>query len=259
MDILSKELQDHYRKLQTQLVKDDLDAYVVTDAEDIWYFSNIEYSPEQRPFIFIAYPDKQPLFIVPKLEESHVDVPYFSYDLVTYFDVTAKSGDNWFDILRLYISAEDTVGIEDNAPLFIFSKIETHWVVLNYVKNIRMIKSDYEIGKIHEVEKITSLVVKTTLEQVKYGTTVIETFQIPYKYHMKELSKYKGINMRTQNAVWPAAYSYMPHSIPDADAKIENGANVNIAIFKLDGYAAECERTFFTVTPSEAEKNILIL
>lgn len=254
MDRLANELKDRYRKLQAKLVKNNLDAYVITDAEDIWYFSNIEYSPEQRPFIFIAYPDKQPLFIVPKLEESHVDVPYFSYDLVTYFDVTAKSGDNWYDILRLYISEENHVGIEANAPLFIFSKIKTNWLILNDVKNSRMIKSEYEIEKIHEVAKIVSSVVKTTLERVKYGTTVIETFQIPYKYHMKELSKYKGINMRTQNAVWPATYSYMPHSIPDATAKIENGANVNIAIFKLDGYAAECERTFFTVTPSEAEK-----
>ncbi|GAA3017670.1 M24 family metallopeptidase [Tetragenococcus solitarius] len=35
---------------------------------------------------------------------------------------------------------------------------------------------------------------------------------------------------------------------------IGKGANVNIAIFKLDDYAAECERTFFTEEPSEEEK-----
>lgn len=46
----------------------------------------------------------------------------------------------------------------------------------------------------------------------------------------------------------------MPHSIPDSNSKIGPGSNVDIAIFKLDGYAAECERIFFTETPTDEQK-----
>lgn len=254
MEKLGTELRNRIENLQTLLKENELDAYIITDPEDVWYFSNIEYSPEQRPFFFVVYPNKKPLFIVPKLEESHVDVPYLEYDLDTYFDVTAKAGDNWYDILKNYIGSLGAVGIEENSPLFVTHEVEANWVIIDYVKNLRMIKSDYEIEKIEAVAKITSDVVKTTLNIVKTGTTVEETAQVPNKFYQEELSKFTGRNQRKQNVVWPADFSYMPHSIVSLDSVIGAGANVDIAIFKLDGYAAECERTFFTEEPSEEEK-----
>ncbi|MDN6671477.1 MAG: aminopeptidase P family N-terminal domain-containing protein, partial [Staphylococcus equorum] len=74
METFETELKNRNKNLQNLLKENNLDAYVITDPEDVWYFSNIAYSPEQRPFFFIAFPNKKPLFIVPKLEESHVDV-----------------------------------------------------------------------------------------------------------------------------------------------------------------------------------------
>lgn len=254
MENLETDLKNRMKNLQALLKENNMDAYVITDPEDIWYFSNIEYSPEQRPFFFIAYPEQKPLFVVPKLEESHVDVPYLDYNLATYFDVTAKPGDNWFDILEKYVGTLNTTGIEENSPLFVTNKVKAHWVIADYVKTLRTVKSDYEVDKIETVAKITSDVVKTTLSTVKTGTTVSETIQIPFKFYQEVLSQYTEGSQRKQNVVWPASYSHMPHSVVSPDAKIGEGSNVNIAIFKLAGYAAECERTFFTEEPSEEAK-----
>lgn len=94
MSILSDEINNRIQNCQRFLQEKELSAYAVTDVEDIWYLTNIDYSPEQRPFFLIIYPDKKPLMLVPKLEESHIDVDYFDYDIQTYFDVTSEVGNS---------------------------------------------------------------------------------------------------------------------------------------------------------------------
>ncbi|MCH4168898.1 MAG: Xaa-Pro peptidase family protein [Streptococcaceae bacterium] len=250
MNQLKAEVTGRIKKLQEKMRAEAIEAYIITDAEDIWYFTNIEYSPEQRPFLFIVYANQAPLFIVPKLEESHVHVSYFDYQIDPYFDVTSQSGDNWYDKLSKHLKGISRVAIENNAPLYIAQPFSDDWRIEKWVSQLRMVKSNYEIEKITNVCRISSKVVRKTLEISKTGTTVMETYMIPSKYFQKELAPYQSIHNRTQNAVWPAEFSYMPHSIPEFNSTIGAGANVNIAIFKLDGYAAECERTFFTEKPT---------
>ncbi|KRL00787.1 hypothetical protein FC81_GL001617 [Liquorilactobacillus capillatus DSM 19910] len=55
------------------------------------------------------------------------------------------------------------------------------------------------------------------------------------------MSKHFSLENRTINAVWPAEYSYMPHSIPDVNSTIGSGPNIDVATFNIQGYAAECE------------------
>ncbi|MCH4165991.1 MAG: aminopeptidase P family N-terminal domain-containing protein, partial [Lentilactobacillus diolivorans] len=117
MNSLQTEIKHRITTLQNNLQDNDLDAYVITDQEDIWYFTNINYKPEQRPFLFVVYPDKKPLFVVPKLEADHFTVPYFDYDLDHYFDVTSKSGQNWYEVLTSYLGGLSKVGIEANGQL----------------------------------------------------------------------------------------------------------------------------------------------
>ncbi|MGY3772534.1 aminopeptidase P family N-terminal domain-containing protein [Tetragenococcus solitarius] len=38
--------------MQRLLKENKLDGYIITDSEDVWYFSNILYRPEQRTFFF---------------------------------------------------------------------------------------------------------------------------------------------------------------------------------------------------------------
>jgi Xaa-Pro dipeptidase len=46
----------------------------------------------------------------------------------------------------------------------------------------------------------------------------------------------------------------MPHSIPGLDDKLTKGSNVAMTYFKVNGYAAECERTFFLGEANNQER-----
>ncbi|KEZ12150.1 Xaa-Pro aminopeptidase [Lactiplantibacillus plantarum] len=252
MNNLKVEIKDRIGILQNTLKQNDLDAYVITDQEDIWYFTNINYKPEQRPFLFVVYPDRRPLFIVPKLEVDHFTVPYFDYDLDNYFDVTSGNGKNWYDLVAKHLSKLVKVGVESNSQLLMTHFTDNiKWKVGFLVQNQRMIKSTYEIDKLQYVSKICSNVVNKTLSMTKTGTKVADTYQLAMKVGAEEIVKHFSLENRAINAVWPAEYSFMPHSIPDMNARVGAGPNIDIALFVLQGYAAECERTFFTETPTK--------
>ena len=48
----------------------------------------------------------------------------------------------------------------------------------------------------------------------------------------------------------------MPHSIPSLNDQLGQGPNVAICYFRINGYASECERTFFLNPPSAEEKEL---
>lgn len=256
MNNLKNEIKKRITILQKKLQKHDLDAYVITDQEDIWYFTNINYKPEQRPFLFVVYPDRKPLFIVPKLEVDHFTVPYFDYNLDNYFDVTSENGKNWYDLITQYLSHLPKVGIESNSQLSMthFTN-DINWKTDFLVQQQRMVKSPYEIDKLQYVSTICSNVLNETLSIAKTGTKVADTYKLAMKIGAEEMNKHFSLENRTINAVWPAEYSFMPHSIPSMNATIGAGPNIDIALFVIQGYAAECERTFFTEEPTE--ENIL--
>jgi len=56
-------------------------------------------------------------------------------------------------------------------------------------------------------------------------------------------------------AAWPAPLSAMPHSVPSLGAHFgAAGPNVAMCYFRINGYAAECERTFFLDPPSVEDR-----
>lgn len=255
MEDLKQELKNRLTKLQNTLAESDFEAYVISNQEDIWYFTNINYKPEQRPFLFIAYPDKKPLFIVPQLEVDHFTVPYFDYDMDNYFDVTSRNGQNWYDVLSKHLNGLPKVGIESNGELLTTKFTpEINWETAFLVQNQRMIKSNYELDKLQYVSDVCSNVVQQTLKMSHTGTKVIDTYALAMKVGAEEMKKHFSLENRTINAVWPSKYSFMPHSIPDISSEIGAGPNIDVATFNLQGYAAECERTFFTENPTDDER-----
>ncbi|CAH1851861.1 hypothetical protein [Convivina intestini] len=205
----------------------------------------MNYKPEQRPFILVIFPIGQPLFIIPKLEENHFHITYFDYTLESYFDVTANPGKNWFDILGHHLQGLDRVGIESNSQIIISHFMSAiNWDIKFLVQNQRMIKSNYELEKLQYVDDLASWATNETLRIAKTGMLVADAYQLGMKIGSEEIQKHFSLENQTINAGWPAEYSYMPHSIPALDATIQAGPNINIALFNIQGYAAECERTF---------------
>jgi len=57
-------------------------------------------------------------------------------------------------------------------------------------------------------------------------------------------------------ATWPAPYSASPHSVPPVDGKLKDGPLAAMSYLRVNGYAAECERTFFLAPPDKKAREM---
>ncbi|WP_051249952.1 M24 family metallopeptidase [Paenibacillus alvei] len=64
------------------------------------------------------------------------------------------------------------------------------------------------------------------------------------------------LNTNLLAVVWPAPESAMPHGVPDIYKKVGDGPNVAMTYYRINGYASECERTFFLGNPTKEETEL---
>jgi Xaa-Pro dipeptidase len=67
---------------------------------------------------------------------------------------------------------------------------------------------------------------------------------------IREVIDWELLTTRVLLATWAAPQSARPHSIPDLNDRLCEGAHVALSFLRVNGYAAESERTFFTARPS---------
>jgi Xaa-Pro dipeptidase len=67
---------------------------------------------------------------------------------------------------------------------------------------------------------------------------------------MSEVDDWEILTTKVLMATWAAPRSAQPHSIPDLNDRLREGPHVALSFLRVNGYAAESERTFFTATPS---------
>ncbi|KAA0759120.1 hypothetical protein DT250_28455 [Bacillus sp. AR2-1] len=60
--------------------QNNFNSYILSSKGDILYFTNIKYSPEERPFFIIVSQSDLSIFIVPKLEVK----TYFLFFLIEF-------------------------------------------------------------------------------------------------------------------------------------------------------------------------------
>ncbi len=58
--------------LQQKLREENLDAYLVTAQDSIYYLTGATYKPLERPFFIVIYPGGAPDLVVPELERAHM-------------------------------------------------------------------------------------------------------------------------------------------------------------------------------------------
>ena len=66
---------------------------------------------------------------------------------------------------------------------------------------------------------------------------------------IREVDDWEPLTTRVLMATWAAPRSAQPHSVPDLNDRLRDGPHVALAVLRVNGYAAESERTYFTATP----------
>ena len=86
---------------------------------------------------------------MPKLEEPHVRARAVgNIEYLHYFEFPAPVGQMWCDRLQDTLEPNHRVGIESQCPVVVANALPGETVVTDLVGDLRMIKSDYKLGRI---------------------------------------------------------------------------------------------------------------
>jgi Xaa-Pro dipeptidase len=121
------------------------------------------------------------------------------------------------------------------------------------VERLRIIKSETEIAMIRRAARYADFGVQRLLDASYHGSKVAEGFaqtRILTLRIIREVSDWDPLTTKIVMATWAAPRSAQPHSIPDLRDRLGEGPHVALVLTRINGYAAESERTYFTSSPS---------
>ncbi len=247
--------------LQSKMTDLGLDFYLCRDPDNIFYLTNFANFVHERPFILMVPARGNPIFLMPKLEEPHVRTRSVGdLEFLHYFEFPAPKGKQWSDRLRDILLPDHCVGIETLCPTAVANAVPGSVQALDLVDDLRMIKSDYEIGRVAYTSELVSRAHAMLLSGARPGRMAVElhsraTAAITKKMLMDNPNA-NMLNTKFAAIAQPPELSHDPHNFTDVFMKFVNGGpHVSISSGTASGYGAEVERTFFiNRVPEQAKK-----
>ena len=260
-----EELDLRMNRIRSMMAGNELDFYVAAHTDNVYYLTNFAYVPMERPFLLIVPAERKPTLIVPLLEVSHAEQRILiEVDYHTYYEYPAPSGKTFADTLNRVIGGDKRVGVESSLSIALQKTIPGRVVVTDLIDEARLVKSDYEIGRIAYASSVVGLGWKKVLELAKPGVQIGTLYSEGTKeMRGKVFIEIPDVNMlmtRFTAGVWPKSLSAQPHSVTSPfDVLEEGGPNVSIIAAQANGYSAELERTFFIDQVSDEAKALFDL
>jgi Xaa-Pro dipeptidase len=138
-------------------------------------------------------------------------------------------------------------------------------VVTDIIDEVRLVKTDYEIGRSVHASAVVSFGHAKLLEVTRPGVLEIAIYGEVVRAMMgKVLTEIPEANLivsRFVGAVWPPSISHDPHRVPTPYLPMEEGGpHVSIVTAQADGYGMEMERSFFLGgVPEDARKPFAVM
>lgn len=254
--ISKEEYRCRLERLQANVKQAGLDLFIVSAFDSIYYLTGAGFEPLERPFFLLVRPEGPPILLVPKLDHEHMKEAHnIEADNVhTYWEYPAPAGRKWPDRLRHEIGSAKQIGVEPSLRQEIVQEIQGLTIhVEPLVEQLRLVKSPTEIEMIRRAARYADLGVKRLIAVSYYGATVAEGFAETRNVTaqiIREVDDWEALTTKVIMATWPAPASAMPHSIPKLSDRLGEGPHVALVLTRVNGYAAESERTYFTAPPS---------
>lgn len=246
--------------LQTKMSKQGLDYYLCHDPANIFYLTNFANYVHERPFIVLVPAAGNIIFLMPKLEEPHVRARAVgNIDYLHYFEFPAPVGQMWCDRLQDTLESNHRVGIESQCPVVVANALPGETVVTDLVEDLRMIKSDYELGRIAYTSQLLTTGHQKLLQMSEPGQFPIMLYKEINGGLMEALltdnPRANVLNSKFGVMVQPPSMSDDPHNFTDLFCTlVAGGPHVTIVQGIANGYGAELERTFFINDVPEAAR-----
>ena len=258
--IKPEEYRSRVEALQSSILQAGLDLFIVSSFDSIYYLTGAGFEPLERPFFLLVRPRGTPSLIVPKLDHEHMKKAYCvpAENIHTYWEYPAPAGRCWSDRLREQIEDAQSIGIEPTLRQEIISQISCGSSrVEPLVERLRLVKTPTEVEMIRRAALYADYGVERLLAVSYYGASVAEGFaetRTVTSRIIREVHDWEALTTKVIMATWAAPGSAMPHSIPDLNDLLCEGPHVAMVLTRVNGYAAESERTYFTSSPSAEAK-----
>ncbi|MCK4481422.1 MAG: aminopeptidase P family protein [Candidatus Lokiarchaeota archaeon] len=247
----SEELSNRLKNIRRLMKEQNLDYYISFNPVNIYYLTNFAFYVHERPFILIIENEGLPKMVIPRLEKGHFESRVLcELEFVVYYEFPAQKGENWNDYYQEQIRGDATVGIESELPIGIANKTPGKKIVTDIIDETRIIKTDYEIGRIYHACRVVNKGHRVLLKKCRPKVLEFALYkEVTDSMTSKIVQDIPHANFRatqTTGAVWPPSISHDPHLIPHIFKEMEEGGpHVSIVSAQVDGYGVEIERTFF--------------
>ncbi|QXB46608.1 M24 family metallopeptidase [Acinetobacter seifertii] len=260
------ELKNRLVRLQSIMEKNGLDYYVAFSPDNILYLTNFATNVHERPFILVV-PQKGKLqFVVPQLEMPHVRTRAVAdLELISYFEFPAPKGQAWSDRFKELFTSNCKVGVESICPLQIYTEIPGERLLIDIIDDIRMIKSDYEKGRLAYSCNLATHEHNMFLESAHVDMTLTQMNSKVREFIFRQLllddPELNPVATKMIAVFQPPSISFDPHNFTNINMQMEEGGpHISIINAVMNGYGAEVERTFFLgQVPEKAKKPFEIM
>lgn len=259
-DIPHQEFANRLERLRALIRKAELDAYVISDKESIYYLTGATYEPLERPFFIIVDGETRAEMIVPLMEQRHLSKAPAWFRILAYREFPAPAGQGWADRLDAALSKNARVGIEPNIPhgqalVIADGKGEIH----PFIETLRRVKSPLEVKLLRRSADYAVKATQALLAASGHGKSIAEGYLAKRGIMQDVITSLPYWEVMTTDvlmATWVAPRSSDPHSVPAMTDVIGDGPNVALVLSRINGYATECERTFFAGQPTKDDQEV---
>jgi len=243
-----------------------VDFSIIINFENQFYFSGLKAITYSRPIVVAVDPEQLSL-IVPSLEEENAKNATNADKLYVYHETPVKEANSGSHIehLKTLISnypKNARVGVEfSSLPLMLGNIMrEAGFELINIdsdIEKMRYIKDQEEIDVITESGRLVSLALKNSLENSRAGLTEMELDQYGNQALFAEVAQKYPDSTLDFFVMSPSGLnrSILPHVFSNTRKLDGNEIIIHSRQVGLNGYRAECERTFFIGNPTEKQKD----
>ncbi|MBY8610615.1 M24 family metallopeptidase [Burkholderia arboris] len=258
------EFQRRADRLSAAIRAAGLSQLVVTDTESIFYLSGASFVELERPILLIVDVDGGRNMVVPFIDR---DLPRKCWrgaeQVAVYREYPAPAGQSWKDMLFNSGYLREGFGFQESTSFEIASVLEeAGGMPCDLLGPLRMVKSDLEVQWISRAARCADWALLNILKSAYNGVSVAKTFAVGQQLMFKiiqETPNWDALTTKVTCGAWPAPLSAIPHSIPRLDMQLACGPHLAMSMVRVQGYAAETERTFFTQPPSEGQRELFAL
>ncbi|MFS0751181.1 M24 family metallopeptidase [Oceanobacillus sp. 1P07AA] len=251
---MQERLENFLKKLNEQ----SIDSAFITSKANVYYLSNYYTDPHER-IVGIYLSEKfDPIFLLPKMEESDARNAGWKYTILSYYD-----HENPWNLLKDYLNKQNhqpqSVALEqDHITMERYQAIQNTLPGSQFLDakellaNLRVIKSEKELSLLKTAAELADFGIQTGVETIQEGVSELDLVAT-IEYSLKK----QGIReMSFQTMALSGAKTASPHGNPSTSQLEKNG----FVLFDLgviyQGYCSDITRTVAFGNLTEEQKSI---